>query len=115
MYKLAGEIVTAQAGVAKLSAEEINELIQKTCESLKNIKCNEEGAAEEESAPAMVSKKYIKQPSITCLECGKTFKVLTKRHFTEHDLTPKEYRAKYGFKAHVRFPVKPLGEAEEGR
>ncbi len=107
LYELAAEIVAAQAGVAKLSAEELDDLIKKTYDSLKNIKCNEEGAAEEE-APAMNPKDSIKQGSVTCLECGKKFKILTKRHLKDHGLTPKEYKAKYGFKARQPLSAKSL-------
>jgi len=109
LYELAAEIVSAQAGVAKLSPEEINELIKKTYESLKNIKSDEEGVEPEGApVPAIDPKKSIKQASITCLECGKQFKILTKRHLAEHDLTPKEYRAKYGFKSRQPLAAKYL-------
>lgn len=108
LYEMAAEIVAAQATVSKLTPEEINELIQKTYDSLKNVKANEEGATEEEAAPAMNPKDSIKQNSVTCLECGKKFKVLTKRHLKEHGLTPKEYRKKWGFKARQPLSAKSL-------
>jgi len=108
LYELAAEIVAAQASAAKLSAEEINALINQTYESLKNVKADEEGAPAEEAAPAMNPKDSIKQNSVTCLECGKKFKILTKRHLADHDLTPKEYKAKYGFKARQPLSAKSL-------
>ena len=108
LYELAAEIVAAQASAAKLSAEEINALINQTYESLKNVKADEEGAPAEEAAPAMKPKDSIKQNSVTCLECGKKFKILTKRHLADHDLTPKEYKAKYGFKARQPLSAKSL-------
>ena len=109
LYELAAEIVAAQAAASKLSAEEINELIKQTYESLKKVKADEEGGeAEEGAAPAMDPKKSIKQNSVTCLECGKKFKILTKRHLKEHGLTPKEYKAKYGFKARQPLSAKSL-------
>lgn len=108
LYELAAEIVAAQAGVSKLSAEEIDELIKKTYDSLKNVKANEEETEEEEAAPAMDPKQSIKQNSVTCLECGKKFKVLTKRHLKEHGLTPKEYKEKYGFKTRQPLSCKSL-------
>jgi len=108
LYELAAEIVSAQAAVSKLTPEEINELIKTTYESLKNVKANEEGAEAEEAAPAMDPKKSIKQNSVTCLECGKKFKILTKRHLKEHGLTPKEYRKKWGFKARQPLSAKSL-------
>ena len=48
-------------------------------------------------SPADV-KKSIKASAIVCLECGKSFKVLGKRHLASHGLTPNSYRAKYGMK-----------------
>ena len=108
LYELAAEIVAAQASASKLSAEEINELIKQTYDSLKNVKADEEGAPEEEAAPAMEPKQSIKQNSVTCLECGKKFKILTKRHLADHNLTPKEYKAKYGFKARQPLSAKSL-------
>ena len=108
LYELAAEIVSAQAAVSKLTPEEINELIKTTYDSLKNVKANEEGAEAEEAAPAMDPKKSIKQNSVTCLECGKKFKILTKRHLKEHGLTPKEYRKKWGFKARQPLSAKSL-------
>ena len=108
LYELAAEIVAAQASAAKLSAEEINALINQTYESLKNVKADEEGAPVEEAALAMDPKDSIKQNSVTCLECGKKFKILTKRHLADHDLTPKEYKAKYGFKARQPLSAKSL-------
>lgn len=108
LYELAGEIVQAQAGVSKLTPEEINDLIKKTYGSLKNIKANEEGGEQEISAPEMDPKKSIKQNSVTCLECGKKFKILTKRHLQEHGLTPKEYKAKYGLSPRQPLSAKSL-------
>lgn len=108
LYELAAEIVSAQAAVSKLTPEEINELIKTTYDSLKNVKANEEGAEAEEAAPVMDPKKSIKQNSVTCLECGKKFKILTKRHLKEHGLTPKEYRKKWGFKARQPLSAKSL-------
>ncbi len=108
LYELAAEIVAAQAGAAKLSAEEINALINQTYESLKKVKADEEGVPAEEATPAMSPKDSIKQNSVTCLECGKKFKILTKRHLKDHGLTPKEYKAKYGFMARQPLSAKSL-------
>ncbi len=109
LYELAAEIVQAQAGVSKLTPEEINSLIKSTYESLKGIKCDETDEGEKAAeAPPMDPKKSIKQATITCLECGKTFKIITKRHLKEHNLTPKEYRAKWGFKARQPLSAKYL-------
>ena len=109
LYELAAEIVQAQAGVSKLAPEEIDSLIKSTYESLKSVKSDETHEGDTlADAPAMDPKKSIKQATVTCLECGKTFKILTKRHLQEHGLTPKEYRAKWGFKARQPLAAKYL-------
>lgn len=109
LYELAAEIVQAQAGVSKLTPEEINSLIKSTYDSLKVIKSDEIDEGEKSAeTPALDPKKSIKQATITCLECGKTFKIITKRHLKEHSLTPKEYRAKWGFKARQPLSAKYL-------
>jgi len=108
LYELAAEIVSAQASVSKLNPEEINDLITKTYASLKAVKCDEEGGEAAAAAPVMDPKASIKQASITCLECGKQFKIITKRHLKEHGLTPKEYKKKYGFKARQPLSCKSL-------
>jgi predicted transcriptional regulator len=54
-------------------------------------------AQEADAAPAMDPKKAIKETSVTCLECGKTFKVITSKHLATHGLTKEEYLSKYGY------------------
>jgi len=51
----------------------------------------------DDQCPSVDPKKAIREKSIICLECGKSFKVLTKRHLINHDLTPLEYKEKWGY------------------
>ena len=41
-------------------------------------------------------KKSITKYTITCLECGMSFKQLSVRHLKDHDMDARAYRAKYG-------------------
>lgn len=41
-------------------------------------------------------KRSITKHSITCLECGQSFRQLSTRHLRMHDLDPNSYRTKYG-------------------
>jgi predicted transcriptional regulator len=43
-------------------------------------------------------KKAFREKALICLECGKKFKVLSKKHLAQHGLTPEEYKEKWGFK-----------------
>jgi predicted transcriptional regulator len=95
--KEALEIVKAQASVRNMTEEEITSMVKKVAEGIRGIS---EGTpvVEEGAAPTLDPKKAIKEKSVTCLECGKVFKILTKKHLATHNLTADEYRAKYGYK-----------------
>ncbi|ACV69450.1 MucR family transcriptional regulator [Desulfohalobium retbaense] len=93
------EIVKAQAGVRNMTEEEITSMVHRLANQLKGIVEGEpQEQHEEHQEPAVDPKKAIREKSVVCLECGKTFKVLTKRHLAQHGLTPAEYKAKWGFK-----------------
>ncbi len=41
--------------------------------------------------------KAFQRTKIYCLECGKSFKLLSNRHLATHSLTPRAYKQKWGF------------------
>lgn len=44
-----------------------------------------EGIVDESGGEALGDpRKSVKEKSITCLECGKTFKILTRKHLASH-------------------------------
>ena len=96
--KEAIELARAQASVRVMSEEEISRFIATLASKLRVLAegCVCVGADSKASAEDV--KNSIKEKSVTCLECGKSFKVLTKRHLAVHNLTPEEYKAKYGMK-----------------
>jgi predicted transcriptional regulator len=91
------EIVKAQASVRNMTEDEITGMVQKLTKAIQGISTGEP-VAQAEVQVDTDPKKAIKEKSITCVECGKTFKVLTKRHLATHNLTPAEYKEKYGYK-----------------
>ena len=102
--KQALEIVKAQAGVRVMSAEEMVSMIETIAESIGSV--GKEEVKEEK--PVVDPKKAIREKSIVCLECGKSFKVLTKKHLASHGLTPDEYREKWGYKKGTALVAKGL-------
>ena len=52
--------------------------------------------------------KSVREKTITCCSCGKTFKIITKKHLASHGLTPPEYREKYGYKKGMPLVCKSL-------
>ena len=108
--KEALEIVKAQASVRNMTEEEIASMVKSLSESIKSISEGGEAAvgSESEQQPAVDPKKAIREKSVVCLECGKTFKVLTKRHLATHNLTPAEYKEKWGYKKNTALIAKSL-------
>ena len=98
--KEALEIVKAQASVRIMSEEEISSMVRKLASGLRGLA---EGEQEEEASPVSEevladARKSIKERSVTCMECGKTFRILTRRHLASHNLDAEQYRAKWGLK-----------------
>lgn len=107
--KQALELARAQASVRVMTEEEITAFVAKLAKSLRAMATGEECVIESVSTvtPDDV-KKSVKEKSVTCLECGKSFKILTKRHLAQHGLTSEEYKAKYGMKKGTALVCKAL-------
>ena len=106
LLEMAAEIVQAQASRSKMSPEEIEFALTRTFNALQKMqKAEDEGTVlssrsiEEEvlSEKKTDPKASIQESKIICLECGAEMKQLTTNHLSTHDLTPRQYKKKYGF------------------
>jgi predicted transcriptional regulator len=104
--KEALDIVKAQASVRTMTEEEITTMVRKLAESIRAI--SENGAAPVEEGEVLDPKKAIKEKSITCVMCGKSFKLLTKKHLASHGLSADEYRERCGYKKGTALVCKSL-------
>ena len=104
------EIVKAQASVRNMTEEEITSMVQSLSQQLKGIMEGEKVQQGEEKPqePAVDPKKAIREKAVVCLECGKKFKVLSKKHLAQHGLTPEEYKEKWGYKKNQSLIAKEL-------
>jgi len=105
--KSALEIVKAQASVRSMTDEEISSMVRRLAAGILEISlglCPQDDEAVVEMDP----KKAVKEKSITCLECGKSFKVITRKHLATHGLTPEEYKANHGYKKTMPLVCKGL-------
>jgi predicted transcriptional regulator len=107
--KQALEIVKAQASVRNMNEEEITSMIKALTGSIRGIADDVVPAIETE--PAIDPKKAIRERSVICCECGKSSKVLTKRHLITHGLTPEQYKEKYGYKKGTSLVAKSLARS----
>lgn len=105
--KQALEIVKAQASVRVMSEDEITSMVRTLSINLKAL---EEAPVEQEEVqvPALAPAKSIKEKSVTCLECGKTFKIITRKHLSTHGLDADTYREKWGIKKDAPLVCKEL-------
>lgn len=95
---LALDIVKAQAKVRTMTEEEITSMVTRLAAGIRQIDTDEPSAEPQpEAATPMDAKKAVRERSIICLESGKSFKVITKKHLAKFGLTPDEYRAKWGY------------------
>ncbi len=110
--KQALEIVKAQAGIRAMTEEEMMSMVGKLAASLRGVADQSpEALGSDQQEAAIDPKKAIKEKSVTCLECGKSFKVITKKHLATHDLTTEEYREKWGYKKGAPLIAKALSKA----
>jgi len=106
--KEAIDIVKAQASVRIMADEEITTLIQRLAQEIRRI-AEHDFTLETSPAEALAdARKSIKEKTITCLDCGKTFKILTKRHLIIHGLDANSYREKWGMKKDTPLVCKSL-------
>jgi len=106
--KEALEIVKAQASVRTMTEEEITSMMKRLAEGIKSISEDGAIAEEPEAAPVVEPQKAIREKSIICLESGKSFKILTKKHLAKFGLTPEEYREKWGYAKNTPLVCKEL-------
>jgi len=94
------EIVSAHLSNNQVSADEIPALIQKVYRTLANV--NGEGgsiSSSERPQPAVPIKRSVTPEYIICLEDGKKLKMLKRHLKTAYDMSPEEYRDRWGLPA----------------
>lgn len=106
--KEALEIVKAQAGVRTMNEDEISSMLQKLARDIRSISESLPSEDAVEESPGIDPAKAIKEKNIICVECGRAFKLLTKKHLASHNLTPEEYRERCGYKKNTPLVCKAL-------
>ena len=97
---LAAEIVSAFVSNNSLPAAELPALIGSVHQALNTLATGStQQPAEEPKAPAVPIKKSVQPDYIVCLDDGKRFKSLKRHLRTTYDMTPEQYRAKWGLPA----------------
>jgi len=99
LIELAADIVSAYVSNNVVAVGDLPQVIADVHAALARISGGEPGAQLEPQKPAVSPKKSITPEHIVCLEDGKKFKSLKRHLRTHYDLSPEEYREKWGLPA----------------
>ena len=97
--ELTAQIVSAYVGNNSVPSAEIANLIGQVHAALKRVSGGQVAAAAEPARPAVPVKRSINSDFIVCLEDGKKFKSLRRHLRTQYNMTPEQYREKWGLPA----------------
>lgn len=98
--ELAADIVSAYVSNNSVAASELPGLISDVHAALVRVASGTPAAAAPENLrPAVPVKKSVGNDYIVCLEDGKKFKSLKRHLRTQYNMSPEEYREKWGLPA----------------
>ena len=98
LLELTTEIVSSHVGNNSVAVQDIPELIRQVYGTLTTI--DQAPSAQPDRPPAAVSvKRSITPDYIICLEDGRKLKMLKRHLKTAYNMTPEEYRERWGLPA----------------
>ncbi len=93
---LTANIVSAYVSNNSVPSSEIPNLISQIHSALKRVSGGQAAAPAEPLKPAVPIKRSITPDYLVCLEDGKKFKSLKRHLRTQYNMTPDQYREKWG-------------------
>ncbi|MEM9501426.1 MAG: MucR family transcriptional regulator [Pseudomonadota bacterium] len=112
LITLTSDIVAAHVSNNDVTVDDVPSLITNVFSALAGLG-EEEEAEEAPPEPAVSIRASIKPDYIVCLEDGKKLKMLKRYLRTNYDMTPEEYRARWGLPAD--YPMVAPNYAEKRR
>lgn len=112
LLTLTADIVAAHVSNNSVAVNDLPNLIQNVHQALSGISASKP-EIDERVSPAVSVRSSVKPDSITCLECGQKQKMLKRHLSTAHNVTPAEYRQKYGLPP--SYPMVAPNYAEQRR
>ena len=96
LITLTSDIVAAHVSNNSVAVSDVATLISNVYAALASLGQAEPAAPEVAREPAVSIRSSIKPDHIVCLEDGKKLKMLKRHLSTHYNLTPDEYRARWG-------------------
>jgi predicted transcriptional regulator len=97
--RMTAEIVAAFLAANSVQATQLPELIRSVFTALNSLDGRPEEPAAEPLKPAVPIRKSVTRDYIVCLEDGKKLKMLKRHLRTTYNMSPEDYRAKWGLSA----------------
>ena len=94
VLSLTAQIVAAHVANNRVDPADLPKLINDVHRALANA--GQSSTVPPRGEPAVDIKRSVRSDHIVCLECGKHFSMLKRHLSTDHQLTPQEYRQKWG-------------------
>lgn len=96
LVELTANIVSAYVSKNAVTTQDLPSLINEVHHALARVSTTATAIEREEPRPAVNVKKSVTADYIICLEDGKKFKSLKRHLRTHYNLSPEEYREKWG-------------------
>lgn len=96
LVEITVDIVSAYISNNSVQSSDLASLIDQTFNALQQAAAKETQPAKDVLEPAVPIKKSVTPDYIICLDDGKQFKSLKRHIRTSYNLTPEEYREKWG-------------------
>jgi predicted transcriptional regulator len=96
LIRMTTEIVSAYVAHNSVPASDLSGLIERVHGTLLDIQGGGDPVERAELKPAVPIRKSMTDDHIVCLEDGKKFKSLKRHLRTRYDMTPEQYREKWG-------------------
>jgi predicted transcriptional regulator len=96
LIEMTADIVSAYVGANTVAAEDLPALIHSVHRALSNVSGGAEPVETEPKEPAVPIKRSITPDYLICLEDGRKFKSLKRHLRTKYNMSPEDYRAKWG-------------------
>jgi predicted transcriptional regulator len=112
LITLTADIVAAHVSNNSVAVNDLPQLIQNVHGALA-VLTGAGAAAEAKPEPKVPIRSSVKPDYIVCLEDGKRLKMLKRHLMTNHEMTPADYRQKWGLSAD--YPMVAPNYAEQRR
>ena len=96
LVALTANIVSAYVSNNTVVASELASIISHVHDALSRATVRSNGTEKDELKPAVSIKRSVTEDYIICLEDGKKFKSLKRHLRTHYNMSPEEYREKWG-------------------